>query len=320
MAIICFSPLSYVRISDMAEYLLIINPNSSKGKGRAKAQTIRNLFLENGKSIDIAYTRMEGHAFELALDGANSGYPAIIACGGDGSVNEVVNGIMRSGKAVKMGIIPIGRGNDIAWNYGIKGRLEDSVSKIIKGDGRYVDVGIVKGGRYPDGRYFLNGNGYGFEPLVTFLAMDFKKVNGIISYVLAFIRIMLSPPKPYEIVIKTEREERKVSTQQISISIGRRMGSTFILAPDAVVDDGYFDLMYTIHPFTRFSLILAVLRFLRGTHLKDKKDFEGYRTRSVRLSCPLGGVYSHVDGEIVSYGDGFDFDIDIIEKGIYIFS
>ena len=320
MAIICFSPLSYVRIYAMAEYLLIINPNSSKGKGRAKAQTIRNLFLENGKSIDISYTQREGHAFELALEGANSGYSAIIACGGDGTVNEVVNGIMRSGKAVKMGIIPIGRGNDIAWNYGIKGRLEDSVSKIIKGDGCYVDVGIVKGGRYPDGRYFLNGNGYGFEPLVTFLAMDFKKVNGIISYVLAFIRIMLSPPKPYEIVIKTEREERKVSTQQISISIGRRMGSTFILAPDAVVDDGYFDLMYTIHPFTRFSLILAVLRFLRGTHLKDKKDFEGYRTRSVRLSCPLGGVYSHVDGEIVSYGDGFDFDIDIIEKGIYIFS
>ena len=304
----------------MAEYLLIINPNSSKGKGRKKAYMIKNLFLKSGKDVDIAYTEKEGHAFSLALIGAESGYSAIIACGGDGSVNEVANAIMRSGRDVKMGIIPIGRGNDIAWNYGIKSDIETSVRKIVSGDGRRVDVGLVKGGRYPDGRYFLNGNGYGFEPLVTFLAMDFKRVNGIISYILAFIRIMLSPPKPYDLVIRTEKEERRVMTQQISISIGKRMGSTFILAPNAIVDDGYFDLMYTIHPFTRLSLIAAVLRFLRGTHLKDKKDFEGYRTKKVDISCPSGGVFSHVDGEVVSYGDGSSFSVEIIEKGIYIFS
>ena len=304
----------------MAKYLLIINPKSSKGKGKAKAERIRELFLKNGISVDIAYTERPGHAAELAFNGSTDGYDVIIACGGDGSVNEVINGIMRSKKSVKMGIIPIGRGNDIAWNYDIKGSIEDSVSKIVSGKGKFVDVGLVKGGRYPEGRYFLNGNGYGFEPLVTCLAMDFKRVNGIISYVLAFIRIMLSPPSPYDVTIRTEREERHVRTQQISISIGRRMGSTFMLAPNAVVDDGLFDLMYTTHPFSRLSLILAVIRFLRGTHLKDKKDFEGYRTKEVHIKCPSGGVSSHVDGEIVSYNDGYDFDIEIKERRIYIFS
>lgn len=303
----------------MAEYLLIINPNSSKGKGQKKAERIRELFLQSGKDVDIAYTEREGHAETLAFSGAKKGYSAIIACGGDGSVNEVINGIMKSGRQVKMGIIPIGRGNDIAWNYDITGKVEDSVKKIIKGKGKRVDVGLVKGGRYPDGRYFLNGNGYGFEPLVTFLAMEFKRVNGIISYVLAFIRIMINPPKPYDVVIRTEEGIHHVQTQQISVSIGRRMGSTFMLAPNAIVDDGYFDLMFTIHPFTRLSLISAVLRFLRGTHLKDKKDFEGYRTKSVEVECSTECVSSHVDGEIVSYGDGKVFSVTMIEKGVFIF-
>ena len=91
----------------MAEYLLIINPNSSKGKGQKKTERIRELFLQSGKDVDIAYTEREGHAETLAFSGAKKGYSAIIACGGDGSVNEVINGIMKSGRQVKMGIIPI---------------------------------------------------------------------------------------------------------------------------------------------------------------------------------------------------------------------
>lgn len=304
----------------MSEFLLIINPNSAKGKGRKKAGKIKELFLSNGKSVDIVYTKRAGHAEALAYEGALNGYDAIIACGGDGSVNEVINGIMRSRREVKMGIIPIGRGNDIAWNYGIRGNLKDSVMRIVRGGGKKVDVGIVKGGHYPQGRYFLNGNGYGFEPLVTFLAMDFKRINGIISYILAFIRIMLNPPKPYDAVIKTEKEVSHVLTQQISVSIGRRMGSTFMLAPNAIIDDGYFDLMYTVHPFTRLSLFSAVLRFLRGTHLKDKKDFSSSRVERVWISCKDGGVSSHVDGEIISYGDGSDFLVEIIRQGVFVFS
>ena len=303
----------------MSEYLLIINPNSSKGKGRAKAERIRKLFQEMGKDVDIAYTEREGHAQSLALEGARKGYSAIIACGGDGAVNEVANGIMLSQKDVRMGIIPIGRGNDIAWNYGIKGGLSDSVSRIVNGRGKRVDVGLVKGGRYPGGRFFLNGNGYGFEPLVTFLAAELKHVNGIISYILAFIRIMLSPPKPYDVTIITEKETRRILTQQISVSIGVRMGSTFILAPNALVDDGYFDLMYTTHPFSRFSLFAAVLRFLRGTHLSDKKDFAGYRVKEVKIEGREAVLSSHVDGELVSYGDGKDFSVSILERGLFIF-
>ncbi len=303
----------------MPGILLIINPNSSKGNGKKKAEKIKAVFKEKGIDLDVSYTEKKGHAEKLSFDAAVSGkYETVIACGGDGSVNEVINGIMKSGKDVKMGIIPIGRGNDIAWNYGIKS-ADDAIAKILNSRGKRVDVGIVKGGNYPEGRYFLNGNGYGFEPLVTFLAMDFKHVNGIISYILAFISIMINPPKPYSVTIKTEEKVRDVETQQISISIGRRMGSTFILAPNAVVDDGYFELMYTVHPFTRFSLLSAVFRFLRGTHLKCKKDFESYRTKSVEIISKRGVLSSHVDGEVISRDDGKDFSISIIEKGVFVF-
>ncbi len=304
----------------MNEYLLIINPNASKGKGKKKAEKISRLFKERGKSVDIAYTEKPGHAEEIALSAAESGYRNIVVCGGDGSVNEAINGIMKSQReGISLGIIPIGRGNDIAWNYGIKTRTAENVEKIIKGNGRKVDVGIVKGGYYPEGRYFLNGNGYGFESLVSHLAMEFRHLNGVPSYVAAFIRMLIKPPKPYSVTIRTQEAEQKVETLQISVSIGRRMGGTFILAPDALVDDGYFELMYTLHAFTRISLFLAALRFLRGTHLKHKKDFSGYRTKRVEIIWHSGDISSHVDGEVVSHMDGRDFLVEILERSLFVY-
>ena len=97
------------------DILLIINPNASKGKGKKKAKKIKDIFASKGKICTIAYTIGKGHAEKLAKSGVETGFKTIIVAGGDGSVNEVINGLMRAKghENVNLGIIPLGRGNGL---------------------------------------------------------------------------------------------------------------------------------------------------------------------------------------------------------------
>ena len=124
------------------DILLIINPNASKGRGRKSAKLIQSIFKSRGRQCTVAYTKGAGHAATLARKGVQYEYKVIIAAGGDGTVNEVLNGIMFSGRSssVTMGIIPIGRGNDFAWCAGIPRKLEESIDLIINGSAKPVDT------------------------------------------------------------------------------------------------------------------------------------------------------------------------------------
>ncbi|MBO8470021.1 MAG: diacylglycerol kinase family lipid kinase [Spirochaetes bacterium] len=280
------------------DILLIINPNASKGKGRSKAKEIKALFQERGRECTVAYTKETGHAESLAYRGASYGYGVIVAAGGDGTVNEVASGIMRSGKNIPLGIIPIGRGNDFAWIAGIPQKTKDAVSLIVDGIVSRIDVGFCKGPEHPKGMYFLNGAGFGFEPMVNFRAMGYKRINGMPSYVAAFFYILRHVPKPYNIRMKIDGEERLLSTQQISICNGRRMGSAFIMAPKAEIDDGLFDVMFTNHPLSGRELIKAVIAFFRGSQVSDTNLFTYMNATKVEIASEEPVVQAHCDGEV----------------------
>ena len=127
--------------------LLIINPNASKGKGRKKAKRIKDIFALHGRQCAIAYTSGKGHAEKLAKSGVESGIRTIVAAGGDGTVNEVINGIMkaRGHENVAMGIIPVGRGNDFAWIAGIPNDISKAVDIILNNEPKATDVGFEIG-------------------------------------------------------------------------------------------------------------------------------------------------------------------------------
>lgn len=304
------------------DVLLIINPNAKKGKGMEKAREIVDIFKEHSISVSVAYTRGPDHAEELAAQAANEGFDVIVAAGGDGSVNEVVNGIMKSNnpERVKLGIIPIGRGNDYAYSLGIPTDVRKAAQIIVEGCVRKVDLGKVTDLVKDSSRYFLNGNGYGFEPLVNYRAMRFKHLNGMPSYIVAFIGILLAPPKPYLLKLIDDEEEVLLQTQQVSICLGRRMGSAFMLAPNAVLDDGYFDLMYTKRPLSSFSLFVAALQFIRGTHVDNKKTFHTAKVRKVRILSECANLTSHVDGEMMAIKDGMEYDICLLARCMRIFA
>ena len=301
--------------------LLIVNPNSRKGKGRKRAGEIHDVFESHSIDIDVAYTEGPGHAETLAYEGAENGYTTIISAGGDGSMNEVLNGIMRSSRRdeVKLGIIPLGRGNDYAFSLGLPCDVREATEVIINGFTRRVDCGETKDRKAGKTYYYLNGNGFGFEPMVNHRAMQYRHLNGMPSYVVAFMGIMMKPPRPYDVTITTELETVKVQSQQISICLGRRMGSAFMLAPTAVIDDGYFDLMYTKHPLTRFSLLGCVLQFLRGVHVDNHRTFHCARVKHVEIESERSEMTSHIDGEMIAVHNGMSYAVDILEKAVEIY-
>lgn len=297
------------------DILLIINPNASKGRGRKSAKLIQSIFKERGRQCTVAYTKGSGHAAILARKGVQYEYKVIIAAGGDGTVNEVLNGIMSSGKAsgITMGIIPIGRGNDFAWCAGIPRTLDGAIDLIIRGSARPVDVGICRGTDHPDGMYFLNGTGFGFEPMVNFRAMEYSKLNGMLSYMVAFFYILRHFPKPYHLRISIDDgSEFELDTQQLSVLNGKRMGASFILGPSAKINDGVFDVFYANRPFnTRTDLIIAVLEFFRGSHIKDRERFSYMNAKRIRIASEEPLVFAHSDGEVFTKR-GTDFFVEIL--------
>ena len=172
---------------------------------------------------------------------------------------------------------------------------------ILSNRSEKVDVGLCVGTDHKEGLYFFNGAGFGFEPVVNFRAMGYRHLNGMPSYVAAFIYILFHFPSPYHVNITIDGEERTLVTQQISVCNGRRMGSSFLLAPKARLNDGLFDLMYTTHPFSSTGEILrAALAFLRGSHVSDSDDFAYMNARHVLIESAEGNMEAHCDGEVFS--------------------
>jgi diacylglycerol kinase (ATP) len=116
----------------------------------------------------------------------------VVAVGGDGTANEVLNGLVRARQAgcgsAALGLIPVGRGNDFAYGVGIGGGLEVAFQGLAGGQSRWIDVGLVVGGDYPHGRYFGNGVGIGFDAVVGFEALKLKRLHGFPSYIVAALK------------------------------------------------------------------------------------------------------------------------------------
>lgn len=292
------------------EMFIVLNPNAAKGKAASQRQAIERWFSERDIPVRMVLTERPFDAIELAKDAVHAGYRTIIAAGGDGTVNEVVDGVIRAtrelGLAVHesplVGLLPIGRGNDFAYVARIPKDLDGACELIASGVWKAMDYGEVFGGRFPDGRCFVNGVGIGFEPMVNFVASDFKRISGMLSYLFGFLKIMIHYPKPVDLVIESDRGTVSCSTQQISICNGRRMGSMFIMGPEAEIDDGLLDIVYANRPIAGRHILRYAIRFFSGSQLKTDR-FSLMRATEVTVRTEgEESLVCHTDGEAVSRG------------------
>lgn len=307
------------------ECLIIMNSNANKGKTIKLQEKIISSFKELGYDYKIVKTEGSDHARKIAYDCVTK-YKLVAACGGDGTINEVVDGILTRSQELNLSleekptlaIFPIGRGNDFAWSLNIKSYdIKSVISHIKNNKQRVIDVGWCKGGRFPNGSFFVNGLGIGFEPRVNYRASNYKKVSGTMSYLLAFANTLIHYPKSMNLVLSIDDGlSEHINSQQLSVGNGRRMGGAFLMCPLAKVDDGFLDFVYAYRPISRNKIFFVALKFFKGNQIKDK-SFKMKLIKSVTIESDKANMVVHIDGEMI--GTSLDkIEILVKEKALSI--
>ncbi len=277
--------------------IVILNPWADRGRGAEQAAIIQQIAQPYG-GVDLVQTERPGHAVELARQAADNGYDLVVAAGGDGTISDVVNGLVRGNRAVaKLGIIPIGSGNDLAWSLGISTVVETAVQQLFTGTPRTIDLARIEDDQERF-RIVDNNIGIGFDAVVVIETEAITRIHGFLMYLLATLRTIMS----YNLLPKTTLhfDDEKVEQQItfIAFGVGPRGGGGFLLTPGAKHGDDLIDTC-TVNPVGRLTMLSLLLSVVRGTHIKSKhvtmRQNKQIRVRSDR-ALPI-----HTDGEMFAY-------------------
>jgi diacylglycerol kinase family enzyme len=232
--------------SPMPRYKIIVNPVSGRGMAGKSIPLIENYLHGHGLDFDLILTERPWHAADLAEQAAKDGYDVVVAASGDGTANEVLNGLMRAraqgADKTAMSILTVGTGNDFAYGMRVPLGLEAGCRALAEDYRRRVDVGLLKGGDYPDGRYFGNGVGIGFDAETGFVAAKIRWMTGLLLYLIAAIETIFIYFKAPKVRIVYDGIILEQASLMVSIMNGIRMGGGFYFAPKGDPCDGHFDL------------------------------------------------------------------------------
>ncbi len=287
----------------MARHKLIVNPTSGRGTGGESIPILETALKQAGLAYDLVRTERPWHAVQLAQQAAIEGYEVVVAVGGDGTANEVLNGLMLAREANPrlrpvMGVVSVGRGNDFAFGVGVPRGTEAGLRALTAGRRVPLDVGRVTGGLYPQGRYFGNGVGIGFDAVVGFEAVKLKRLTGFPSYIVAALRTIFLYFRAPRVRVETDSGPLELSALMVSIMNGRRMGGGFMMAPTALTDDGLFDLCIA-RQVSKAGIFALIPRFMQGTQGTHPAIATG-RTTHITVTALEGVLPAHADGETIS--------------------
>lgn len=285
----------------MIRHLIILNPTSGRGAAGHLTPEIERLLSQHPQEISfkIVQTERPWHAAELARKAAGEGYDVVVSAGGDGTANEVLNGLMLAKqldeKIAAMGILPVGRGNDFAFGMGVPSGLEAGCKTLVDGHRRRVDVGRVVGGDFPQGRYFGNGVGVGFDAVVGFVAVKMTRLSGFPSYIVAALKTIFLYFHAPLVRLQYDQTTSELPALMVSVMNGRRMGGGFMMAPEASTEDSLFDLCIA-REVSRTRILTLIPHFLRGTQATQPSIIMA-RTRHLSVTAIKGTLPAHADGE-----------------------
>jgi diacylglycerol kinase (ATP) len=303
----------------MKRYRLIVNPAAGGGTADRAVPSIERMLRELGVTYDLVHTERPWHAAKLARQAVGDGYAVVVAVGGDGTSNEVLNGLMQAKQAEEgtaaMGVLCVGRGNDFAFGAGIPHALADGCRALSEDHRRIIDAGHVGGASLPEGRFFGNGAGIGFDTVVGLEAAKLKHLRGFPGYLVAALKtIFLYYRAP---LTRIEFGEQTIEQKSLMISImnGRRLGGGFMTAPDAEIDDGLFDLCIA-GQVSRLGILALIPRFMNGTQASRPSVAMG-RTKRITVTAIEGVLPAHVDGETLCT-EGTELTMEILPRQIEV--
>lgn len=275
----------------------IINSRSGQGRGREQTGIIDSLGKRYGK-LDIFPTQGPGHAVELAASAADEGYDLVAAAGGDGTVHEVVNGLMRGDRAaLPLGIIPIGSGNDLAFGLGFHQEAEEAVERIFTGSPRPLDLARITDDR---GRTEVAANnlGIGFDAIVVMRTETMTRLHGFPMYLAAVMQtILFYYHTPY---LEITFDGQSVNQRSLFLygGLGPRGGGGFLLTPDAAWDDNLIDTCL-VNPIGRLTMLRMLTSAMKGTHVTSSHvTMRQNHEITVKSSTPMP---IQLDGEMFAY-------------------
>ncbi len=276
--------------------MFLVNPSADKGSAWRAVGDLRPLVEEFG-GADWAGTVYPTHATVLAQQAAEAGYELVIAAGGDGTVHEVINGLMRVpfGARPHLGIVPLGSGNDFAHTMGIRGTPTEALNRIFTGEHRRIDVGLFEIGR--GGReYFNNTFGMGFDATVTIRTQRMKHIRGFMMYFMAVLQTIAFNHEAPRMHIVADGETWDEETIMLVACNGPREGGGFAVAPSADISDGYLNYASVCH-VSRLMMLRLIPEVMKGTHGRFKQVRLGqFRRLELQSESP---VTIHADGEVI---------------------
>lgn len=279
---------------------VIINPVAGAGATAKKWPQIKYLLNSLGLRFEYDLTEAPGHATELAKSAAEEGYELVVSVGGDGTINEVVNGLYNAGRieVVTLGIISTGAGSDYIRTIGIPGHFKRACQRLMNPRRVVLDVGVVEyfsSGRGAK-RLFVNSASLGLgAEVVKATSQRFKTLGRKASYLMSYLTTFLSyKNRDVSVEVDGEAESRKVYT--IVVSNGRYAGGGMLIAPDAELTDGLLNIM-TIGDMNKLDLLLSLPRVYNGTHLTLPK-VTVKKAKEARISATKE-ISLEADGELL---------------------
>lgn len=301
------------------KWCAIVNPNAGNGKGGRDWNRISRLFENHGIDAEIRLTTKKGDATDLSRQAVAGGFRNFISIGGDGTLNEIINGIFTqnycSPSEITIGMIPVGTGNDWGRMFGIPLVYDGAVSIISEGKRMLHDIGVIS---YYQGttlhqRYFINIAGIGYEAMVV-EKTNRQKEKGRSNKVLYLMNLVMSlisfRKTRVEIVIDGVKSTGRIFS--INVGNGRYCGGGMRQTPDALPDDGLLDIT-VIREMSRLEVIRNLKLLYDGTILSHPK-IDGYRSNNLLVDSE-SILYAEADGESLGHNP---FSFNVIPSAINI--
>lgn len=299
------------------KWLVVVNPNASIRKCEKDWPEIKRLLLQEQIEFDAIKTTHPRHAIEIVRDNINTkGYKKIISIGGDGTNNEVINGIFSQQRfptqEIQMGVIPVGTGNDWRRTFDIPLDYPQNVKIIKEGKSFLHDIGKVTYFNHgdPQVRYFLNAAGTGLDEMVCGRTNKMKAEGkgGSVRYMLSTTSCLLN----YKCVhIQLEVDDQLVFDDEIlslSVGNGKYNGGGMMMMRDAIPDDGMFDIT-VIKKVGLMKFAANINNLYNGTFIDKLKEVSTYRGKKIRIiSIPAHKLLLETEGETLT-NSPFDFEM-----------
>ena len=272
---------------------VILNPTAGGGRAGRMATAIQRELAARRIDAEVVLTRARGHALELAQAAAVH-HGLVVAAGGDGTIHEVANGLLRAAEAghdAGLAVLPVGTGNDFARLLGGR-RLESAFDSILRGATQAVDVGLVRWG--DEYEYFINGMGTGIDVEVVRQIAGLPRLPGIAGYLIGVLRA-LRVFEPIRARLRVDDKEVDQRVMIVGIGNGVSQGGGFYITPEARPDDGRLDLC-VIAEMSLTRVLATLPRLMRGRHVNlSTVSMHRFERLEVETDGPL---FFQLDGEL----------------------